>query len=504
MTPRLAALVRKELIVPDKAQIPGEDGFRFRHLLIRDAAYAALPKAVRADLHARFARWLEAHGTDLVELDEILGHHLEQAVHYGAELGQPGDDALSAAARERLTVAGRRALGRLDFGAAVSLLRRALALVPPTELDLGLETDLVDALSWAQREEEALGRARSIVERAAASGDRIGELCGRIEAGMLSMLLRPEGAAQALDAILAEALPVFEEARDDLALRIAYRALGDVANMRCQMDRLVRAYEQAESHAGPAGLTAVVGYQSHGRLHGSTPLTELLAWQSEQDPREQRGYWVRTHRATALAMLGRLTEARVVLTELRAELIERGARTVLADLDGQYGIDIELLAGDPRAAVTAGEEGRRLHAELGQPGQLSTVLGGLANAYYELGRLDEAEMWATRSAELGASDDAITQMLWRRARAKVQARRGGYAEAERLAREAVEIGETTESPNAQADTYADLGRVLVLAGLVDEAGEAFEQALERYERKENRVMADRVRNELTASKRGRA
>src|SRR5262249_23755640 len=46
--PRLAALVRHELIRPERPQFPGDDGFRFRHLLIRDAAYDALPKAVRA------------------------------------------------------------------------------------------------------------------------------------------------------------------------------------------------------------------------------------------------------------------------------------------------------------------------------------------------------------------------------------------------------------------------------------------------------------------------
>ena len=87
VTPRLAALVRRELIRPDRAQLPGEDGFRFRHLLIRDAAYDALPKAVRAELHERFADWLEQRGADLVELDEILGYHLEQAHVYAAELG---------------------------------------------------------------------------------------------------------------------------------------------------------------------------------------------------------------------------------------------------------------------------------------------------------------------------------------------------------------------------------------------------------------------------------
>ncbi|HEX9634516.1 MAG TPA: adenylate/guanylate cyclase domain-containing protein, partial [Candidatus Limnocylindria bacterium] len=109
VTPRLAALVRKELIRPHRPQLAGEDGFRFRHLLIRDATYEALPKAVRAELHQRFAIWLEAHGTELVELDEILGHHLEQACRYRAELGLPDDGILAAAARRRLTAGGQRA-----------------------------------------------------------------------------------------------------------------------------------------------------------------------------------------------------------------------------------------------------------------------------------------------------------------------------------------------------------------------------------------------------------
>ena len=89
VTPRLAALVRKALIRPDQTQLPAEDAFRFRHLLVRDTAYEALPKASRAELHERFAAWLEEHGSELVELDEVLGYHLEQAVRYRHELGQP-------------------------------------------------------------------------------------------------------------------------------------------------------------------------------------------------------------------------------------------------------------------------------------------------------------------------------------------------------------------------------------------------------------------------------
>ena len=80
-------------------------------------------------------------------------------------------------------------------------------------------------------------------------------------------------------------------------------------------------------------------------------------------------------------------------------------------------------------------------------------------------------------------------MLWRQVRAKVLARRGEHAEAERLAREAVAIGEKTDMLNAQGDAYADLAEVLLLGGQADEAAAALEQALDRYERKENLVMA---------------
>ncbi|MFN2471817.1 MAG: hypothetical protein ABR583_12695 [Gaiellaceae bacterium] len=55
----LLTLVRKEFIQPDRATLPGDDGFRFGHILIRDAAYDSLPKRLRAELHERFADWLE-------------------------------------------------------------------------------------------------------------------------------------------------------------------------------------------------------------------------------------------------------------------------------------------------------------------------------------------------------------------------------------------------------------------------------------------------------------
>src|SRR4051794_9022700 len=101
VTPRLAALVRRQLVRPDRPILPREDAYRFCHLLVRDAAYDALPKAIRAELHRRFAEWLEEHGKGLIELDEIIGYHLEQAARCLVELDRP-DDALAADASARL------------------------------------------------------------------------------------------------------------------------------------------------------------------------------------------------------------------------------------------------------------------------------------------------------------------------------------------------------------------------------------------------------------------
>ena len=497
VTPRLAALVRKNLIRPDQPQIAGEDGFRFRHLLSRDAAYDALPKAMRAQLHARFATWLEQHGADLVELDGLIGYHLEQACRYRAELGMPDDATLTAGAQAHLAAAGYRAKLWLDNAAAVRLLDRAVAFVPAGEIDRAIELELIDVLFETGDGGEALRRLGSFIERASAAGDRISELCGQIKQSMLRTYLEPDGAVENTAALLEQAMPVFEAAGDDLALYIGYMALGQVANMHAQQDEGMQAYDRAAVHAQRAGVPArLVGYRSSMRFHGSTPVAEQLAWMDEQGVAGTRNANFRAARATALAMLGRFDEARGILAEARAELVDRGGGIWLGTLNGQASLEVELLAGDPAAAAAFGEAGCRILEELGERSMLSTLTGMRAQALYALDRLAEADVAALHGADLGASDDAYTQMLWRQVRAKVLARRGEHAEAARLAREAVAIGAATDVLDAQGHTYSDLAEVLLLAGKASEATAALEEALARYERKGNLVMADRTRERL--------
>jgi predicted ATPase len=149
LTARLTALVRKDLVRPDPTQIAGDDAFRFRHVLIRDTVYDALPKAIRAELHESLAGWLEEHGHDLVELEEILGYHLEQAHRYRGELGPLTDEAgaLGARAATHLALAGGKAHARGDAPAAVNLFTRAAAATPTgARSRLELLTELGQAL----------------------------------------------------------------------------------------------------------------------------------------------------------------------------------------------------------------------------------------------------------------------------------------------------------------------------------------------------------------------
>jgi class 3 adenylate cyclase/tetratricopeptide (TPR) repeat protein len=496
VTTRLAALVRKELIAQEAPQLPGEDGFRFRHLLIRDAAYEALPKANRADLHERFAFWLEDHGEDLVELDEILGYHLEQACRYRAELGLPLDDGLATAARARLAAAGRRALSRWDGSGATALLERASRLLGTDGLDVALELDLVEALFFVGRGADAHERAAALAERGAVAGDRVAELCGEIASARLRVFLERDTTTEQLRGRTEEALPLFEAAGDDIALYTVYRALGDITWIAAQMEPSRTAFERADVHARRAGLpTQLIHLRSSARYHGTTPAAEYLAWLDELDQSDRQNATVRRQHAGTLAMLGRFEEADAILAELADEAIDRGDKVALANVN-EGRVDVALFRGDAVTAVRFGEQVCRLLDELGHSAYLSTQAAVLARALCDTGRLDKAQAWATRAAQVGAEDDVTTGITWRRAKAIVAARRGRHAEAERLAREAVALAETTDMLVAQAEAHADLAEVLAAAGRAADAAAALLESLTRYERKENPVMVERTRARL--------
>ena len=358
----------------------------------------------------------------------------------------------------------------------------------------------MDAVFNSGRVRDAHGLAADAVARAVAAGDRAGELCARIRLGGLRGYVEPEGAAEQLAAIVEEALPVFEASGNDFGLYVAYNGLQEVAFLWGKMDSARDALEQAAVHGERAGLphlaVGLTAERGTARVFGSTPASELLAWLDEQDRRGASVPVSQLLRALALAMIGRFADARSILSDSLAQFADRGSMISLALATGHVCVQVELLAGEPAAAAELAVEGCRLLEQTGEQGWLSTAVGYLAGALYQLDRLDEADQAATRSAELGASDDAITQMLWRQVKAKVLARRGDPLESERLAREAVAIGAETDMLDARGNAHLDLAEVLALAGRSDEAHAALQEALTLFERKGNLVMVKRTNTRL--------
>ncbi len=128
---RLESVVRREIIRPDRSSPELLDAYRFRHILIRDAAYVTLPKGERAELHERFADFQErAAGDRLTEYEEVIGYHLEQATHYRQGLGRDDERTrdLARRAAQLLGAAGIHAIQRGDALASNRLLERCRAM----------------------------------------------------------------------------------------------------------------------------------------------------------------------------------------------------------------------------------------------------------------------------------------------------------------------------------------------------------------------------------------
>jgi len=494
VTNQLTSLVRKELIRPDRPLFARDDAFRFRHLLMRDAAYQGLPKAERAEMHERFADWLAEHGAELVELDELLGYHLEQAFRYRQELGQPDVRALGARAGDRLTVAGNRAIVRQDFRAALALLERAASLLPDERRDGRFEIHLAWArLHTGQGAEAVLSGQAEAAERAAAAGNRVDELTLRLDRACYHVVFDPtEQANKQLLGLIDEAVPELEAAGDEWGLTMAWQTRAVAAGLQSDVasaaERVVEHARLADSH-----LMITWGQNSlvYAQYYGTTPVEESLRWLDEHPEVERRN--VLPLRDRLLAMLGRFDEAHRLLAGAANRVAELGVITHRTGL-ALRNFDVEMLKGDPAQAEEAAREMCEHLEATGEFGRFMWASCNLAQALLALGRDDEAEQWLDRGSETAPSEHRVDQMMWRQARGKVLARRGEHDEGERLAREAVALAAETDMLNANADALLDLAEVLALAG--QDARAELEQALALYERKGNLVMAERTRSRL--------
>jgi tetratricopeptide (TPR) repeat protein len=497
----LVALVRKEFIRPDRAEFSGDDGFRFGHILIRDAAYRSMPKSLRAELHERFADWLEGKvGERLAEFEEILGYHLERAYLYGLELGG-ADGALAARAGRYLAAAGRRAFARGDMSAAANLLDRAAALPAGEESTHLLLGDLGTALA----EGGDLGRATKVlgeaIEQARAAGDRAAEWTARVARLWVVENMDVHFPAAEVEREAKAAIEALQAFGEDRALAKAWRLLGDAYNGRCQGALWQAAIEQAVEHArrtddvveqcADLWLLGGVLFFGPAPVAEAGARLEALSVDFEGNPVAEAG--LSRGLAAVRAQQGLFDEARALVARAKATMADRGLRQAGSGI-GFISGSVELLAGDVEAAERELRDSLDSLRDLGLESRGGALAIMLARVLRMQARDDEAEDLTRPWADSRSWED--WNFTHPAIRATILAGRGELVEAERLARVATNRSEQSDFLNWRGDVLLDLAEVLWTAGKPDEARAAVEDALRLYEQKGNLVSAGRARRLL--------
>jgi predicted ATPase/class 3 adenylate cyclase len=505
----LMTLVRKDLIRPDRPSFAGDEGFRFRHMLIREVCYDAIPKQLRAELHERFAAWLaRAAAARVAEYEELLGYHLEQAHRYRAELEGIDEQgrALARQAGDHLASAGHRALARGDIPAACNLLERAASLFnasgdrrPDVLHDLGVVVYESGDLTGADR------ILTAAIEAADALGDRRLGARARVERSALRQWIDPSLDVDDLLQTTNRAIPVLEESGDELGLSQAWRRVAQAYWWRCRFAAMEEVLDRALVHAERAGdpheLSEVLIMLCRAAAMGPTPADQAarrcrdIRERAEGDRYVQA--WADYMLAVLQAMQGAPDEARGLCARARQTFQELGLAVTLAVVDMYAGM-AELITGDPVAAEREVRRGYTSLSEMGERAALSTMAAMLARALYAQGRYDEAETLTSVSREAASQDDIVSQVKWRGELAKVLARRGEADRAETLAREGAALASPTDFPLLQGHAFEDLAEVLELGGQVDEAVAVLEQALRTYQDKRDIASATATKTRLEA------
>ncbi len=498
---RLSSLVRNELIRPHDVI---EDTFGFRHALIRDAAYGRLPKESRSELHARFANWLDGRGE---EFQEIVGYHLEQAYKWIAELGPPDEEARGLATRgaEALASSARRAQARGDGRAAANLAERAAGLFAPDDpRRLELLPLLGRALRDAAQMEEAESVLSEAVDRARASGAELVDANASLALVDLRFHAMTATREQVLDEVV-RARRVFRAHGDEAGLARALALAGRLNFWAGDISTALTDLEQAARHARNAGdryqEADALQYVLAAVFYGPTPVEEAL--QRVEEARtlavgnRMLEVSVLNNLARLEAMRGNFDVARAAMAEART--LAEGAREVerFSHLSTTEG-NVFLLAGDAVAAERVLQPTCERLEQVGELGYLASAVPPLLDALYQQGKDDQAlrlsDHWSPE--RLTVPEDVDAQAGWRAIRAKLLARRGELAEAERLAREAAALAADTEYLELRADALEALGVVLRVVRLSEEAEHALAESLRLHEAKGNVVAAARVRGQL--------
>ena len=479
--------------------VAGQRAFRFGHALVRDAAYAAMPLAARADAHERMAAWLADLGAAVPEASARIGTQLERAWRAASELRLPTArlDELAHNAAARLAAAAHEVHVRGDLPSEIAFLERALALLARGD---GARAELLPAMGVALFEAGSLERAEQVADEAVgAARDRV-RLRGEVERQRMRAYRHPESVDPAASLLVAEDAAVALEALgDDVGVARARYLMCELAWLQGRSERGLREARDALRFARRAGgtveLDAGVSVIAWALVVNRVPVPAARAECDELlrsvSGRRFAELGVRGFAAVLDAMAGDFERARDQLARSRDGLTDLGlhqASIWMAVFDAQA----QLLAGDPVRAEAALADAECVAREIGDRWFLSTILVDRAHVLLAQERPADAAAAVAAIEEVPSPNDIEWSIKRLAARGKLAAREGHAEQALADARAAVALAEPTELFLFRTDAWRDLAEVADRVGECDEAAAARATALRFYRAKGNMAAADQL------------
>jgi hypothetical protein len=482
-----------------QALVPAEL-FRFHHVLVRDVAYASIPKLERANLHVKIADWFEEQPDGPAE---IVGYHLEQAYRYRAELAPVKDAERSLASRAGtvLAQAGLAANQRGDLAGAANLLSRALDLLPADNPSRGELLLMLGDCLFAD-DLRAASRVYEDALAAEAAGDQGLAREVAVQMSYLEAALAP--GRRHLDEYHAEGEQAATELEKLGCERGAARGWLAVGHFRMWLGRGASSAEAAERATmlarragdrplelgGISMLAASLHYGPTSASEGIRRCEEMLAQTDDLILRHS----IRRRVSGLYAMLGHADEARRLHELGVSEAEDLGLKALMAQTENL----------SPALAETLGlaESERSLRRsfiyleEIGNESTRSTVAAQLAVVLCKQRCYDEAERYAAIGESVAAPDDFASQALARAARARVLAHNGDLEHAEVLAREAAAIEDRSDDLDSRAWIRMQVAEVLIAAGKAAEACSIIEEAIRLAEMKEDVLLVEHARTRI--------
>jgi hypothetical protein len=498
----LRSLRAKALVGPEERSPDGAARFRFQHAPVRLAAYGSLTRRARADLHERFAEWLDhTAGSQRVEIEELLGHHLEQALLHRRDLGHldAAGRGLAVRAGERLASAGLRAYSRFDLPAAENLLSRAKPLLPPDHRQrTAVLRRLAETYPPLGRPAEADGVFAELLDDVGADASTRFARGIRLERTRIRLITGPDPVS--LAAIRREAdaaLAAFRAAGDEVGMSQAHYVLafahlraGRIADLA---ETAWRGLEHAERSGDLRERLGAPWWVMDALLTGPTPVPECIRAGTELivvGGIEHVGVLADLGRLRA--MLGETDEARRLISRARRVIRERLPLPRPQTSVAQSAAEVEVLAGDLAAAEVQLRPALDIAVGMGERDQVAQIAAEHSILCSRQGKLDDAALLATMARQNAPAESVTAQTLARAAMARVALSQDDGARAEQLCRQAVQLV-PTDMLNLRARLHVELAGTMIAAGHGPDGRSVLNDAVGLYRRKGNLVAARQAR-----------